>query len=106
MQSMSLKDAVSALRSLKAELEASRSSKAELENAYRGVLEVRYILLCTHLRGEPREHTAKYFCCCTAYTAGLTTGRGATNRQMDAGVFSCVILRCLHNTGAIYRTAV
>ena len=37
---MSLKDAVSALRSLKAELEASRSAKAELENAYRGVLEV------------------------------------------------------------------
>ncbi|CBN78837.1 conserved unknown protein [Ectocarpus siliculosus] len=35
---MSLKDAVSALRSLKAELEACRSSKAELEVAYRGVL--------------------------------------------------------------------
>lgn len=41
--SMSLKDAVSALRSLKAELEASRAAKAELENAYRGVQEVRYI---------------------------------------------------------------
>ncbi|CAN0049448.1 unnamed protein product [Ectocarpus sp. 4 AP-2014] len=35
---MSLKDAVSALRSLKAELEACRSSKAELEVTYRGVL--------------------------------------------------------------------
>lgn len=42
-ESMSLKDAVSALRSLKAELEASRAAKAELENAYRGVLEVRYV---------------------------------------------------------------
>lgn len=40
---MSLKDAVSALRSLKAELEASRSSKAELEVAYRGVVNVRVI---------------------------------------------------------------
>ncbi|CAB1113140.1 unnamed protein product [Ectocarpus sp. CCAP 1310/34] len=40
---MSLKDAVSALRSLKAELEACRSSKAELEVAYRGVLNVRVI---------------------------------------------------------------
>lgn len=39
---MSLKDAVSALRSLKAELEASRAAKAELESAYRGVLEVSY----------------------------------------------------------------
>ena len=37
---MSLKDAVSALRSLKAELEATRRSKSELEVAHRGLLQV------------------------------------------------------------------
>lgn len=38
--SMSLKDAVAALRSLKAELEATRRSKLELEVAHRGLVQV------------------------------------------------------------------
>ena len=37
---MSLKDAVTALRSLKAELEATRRSKLELEVAHRGLVQV------------------------------------------------------------------
>eukprot|EP00903_Cladosiphon_okamuranus_P008831 g8457.t2 len=56
---MSLKDAVSALRSLKAELEASRTAKAELENAYRGVREELRIAKETqqHQPGTGSEHS-------------------------------------------------
>ena len=81
---MSLKDAVSALRSLKAELEASRSAKAELENAYRGVLEVclsgaRFplpIILLLHSLVAAEQSSLSL---CTAHMEG-PSGEGAAAR--------------------------
>lgn len=67
VRAMSLKDAVSALRSLKAELEACRSSKAELEVAYRGVLNVRVIQFVA----AARDRLCDYHCCSLHYSRSL-----------------------------------
>lgn len=99
LQSMSLKDAVSALRSLKAELEASRAAKGELENAYRGVLEVRDsgVLYCRReqvLSAEPFFCTVDYSSSLLPPSTAPTGGRGAMNRHLDADVFSLPALIC------------
>lgn len=82
-QSMSLKDAVSALRSLKAELEASRSAKAELENAYRGVLEVclsgARFSTAAHYPSPALSRGSRVVFLCTAHMEG-PSGEGAAAR--------------------------